>query len=71
MGIGARYLPDRARLIDQVDTRDEVIRAMLDPEHEEADEVGHTTDAAAVEHAPHASPREQAAVPINILKVDE
>ena len=65
-------MPDRVPLIDLTDTRDEVIRAMLDPDHEEADEVGRTNEGAgASEHAPHASPREQAAVPINILKVDE
>jgi hypothetical protein len=53
-------------------TRDEVIRALLDPDHEEADELGRTpADADGTDTATHASPREQAAAPINIQKVDE
>jgi hypothetical protein len=56
----------------QIDTREEVIRAMLDPGHEEADELGRTPpDAGGRDTAPHASPREQAAAPINIQNVDE
>ena len=53
------------------DTRDEVIQALLDPERDGADELGRTADGGADEHPMHASPREQAAAPINIQKVDE
>jgi hypothetical protein len=54
------------------ETRDEVIRALLDPERDVADEVGRTAeDVPGGEPAPHASPREQAAAPINIQRVDE
>ena len=53
------------------DTRDEVIRALLDPDRDEADELGRTGDADTNAPAIHASPREQAAAPINIQKVDE
>ena len=53
------------------DTRDEVLRALLDPERDGADELGRTADGGAGEHPMHASPREQAAAPINIQKVDE
>jgi hypothetical protein len=57
---------------NQDETREEVIRALLDPGHEEADELGRTPpDADGTDTATHASPREQAAAPINILKVDE
>jgi hypothetical protein len=53
-------------------TREEVIRALLDPDHSEADELGRTTEAADEEAAARrASPREQAAAPINLQKVDE
>jgi hypothetical protein len=52
------------------DTRDEVVRALLDPEHPEADELGRTRfDDESVPL--RASPREQAAAPLNLLKVDE
>ena len=55
-----------------IDTREEVIRALLNPERDEADELGRNGDSGgADEHPMHASPREQAAAPINIQKVDE
>lgn len=53
-------------------TRDEVTRALLNPDDDKANEMGRTgSEPAANDKAPHASPREQAAAPINILKVDE
>ena len=53
-------------------TRDEVVRALLDPDRDQADELGRTrTSGDAEEHPMAASPREQAAAPINIQKVDE
>jgi hypothetical protein len=55
-----------------IETRDEVIRALLDPERGEADELGRTPPRVdAADTTMHASPREQAAAPINIQKVDE
>jgi hypothetical protein len=53
------------------DTRDEVIRALLGPDRNEANELGRTAAGGVGEHGMHASPREQAAAPINIQKVDE
>ena len=54
------------------DTRDEVIRALLNPDRDEADELGRTPHGAGASDRPmHASPREQAAAPINLQKVDE
>jgi hypothetical protein len=54
------------------DTRDEVIRALLNPERDETDELGRTPPGAGAGDRPmHASPREQAAAPINLQKVDE
>jgi len=51
-------------------TREEVISALLHPEQPEANELGQT--APGDDEPPlHASPREQAAAPINVLKVDE
>jgi hypothetical protein len=60
------------QLADLDATRDEVTRALLNPDQDKADEIGRTgPEPAANDKAPHASPREQAAAPINILKVDE
>lgn len=54
------------------DTREEVIRALLGPDRDEADELGRTPPGAGAGDRPmHASPREQAAAPINLQKVDE
>jgi hypothetical protein len=53
-------------------TRDETIRALLDDDRDEADEVGRNKpDEPNRRKTPRASPREQAAAPINIKKVDE
>jgi hypothetical protein len=53
-------------------TRDEVTRALLGPDHNEANELGRNrADTRTDDETPHASPREQAAAPINVLKVDE
>lgn len=53
-------------------TRDETIRALLDGDQNEADEVGRTEpETPDRRKTPRASPREQAAAPINIKKVDE
>lgn len=53
-------------------TRDETIRALLDDDRDEADELGRTEpERPNRRKTPHASPREQAAAPINIKKVDE
>ena len=57
---------------DEKATRDELIRAMLDPGHLEADELGRTKPgSAATEPPPEASPRAQAAMPIKLTNVDE
>ena len=54
------------------ETRDEVTRALLDPDRHDADELGRTGEGGdSSEQVMHASPREQAAAPINIQKVDE
>jgi hypothetical protein len=62
----------RRQIGERDTTRDELVRALLDPEHPEADELGRTKLAEDDhEPSPRASPREQAAAPINLLKVDE
>ena len=66
-------MTERARPTPTPDpARDETVRALLDDNRDEADEVGRNTpERPNRRKTPRASPREQAAAPINIKKVDE
>ena len=54
-------------------TRDEVVRALLQPDRAQHDELGRTlsVDMNGEDAESHSSPREQAAAPIDLQNVDE